>query len=355
MSYVKDEITTENDSNGKMKALQVKSPNIKTLCDFPDPEPVEGWVRVKVRVACICRTDLELLAGTIPARYPVIPGHEWSGIVDKVGSPNDGRWLGRRVTANNEVTCLKCAFCRRGEWRRCGDFRQIGFEIPGAYADYLLVPIYNLCELAEGVSFEQGALLEPLGVGLAAADMAGVRLGTTVLILGAGPIGLSCLAVMKASGARQILCLDRLVHRISLARAWGATVAVQEIGDLQRLSRQLHPHGADVVIDATGSVEMLKSALSLVRFGGSYVLAGYGGNQITSFQPDSIHVRNVRVLGAGNNSGYTGAAVSLANDGLIRTEGMITHRFCLNEAVEALSMAAVSRLGYIKGAFTFPG
>ena len=187
--------------------------------------------------AAICMTDLEVLRGRIAAEYPLIPGHEWSGVVDRVGSASDEAWLGQRVTADNEITCLMCRYCRRGEWRRCPEYRQIGFAAPGAYAEYLLAPVRNLHALADSVSFEQGALLEPLGVGIAVAAMAGVRLATTVAILGAGPIGLNCLAAAKASGARRILCLDKRVRRLELAREWGAARDVRRPGGTEESRR----------------------------------------------------------------------------------------------------------------------
>lgn len=337
-----------------MNTLQIKQPNVKTLCSVPMPEPGQGWARVRVKAAGICRTDLELLSGSISAHYPVTPGHEWSGVVDKVGSPADERWLGRRVTANNEVTCLRCRDCRRGQWRSCSQFQQIGFDLPGAYAEYLLVPTYNLCELSDPVSFAQGALLEPLGVGLAVAETAGIRPGTSVAILGAGPIGLSCLAAFKAAGAARILCLDLQKHRLALAKSWGAQGAADHPEELRILSRRLNGHGADVVVDATGSPEMLEFALSLVRIGGTCVLAGYSGGRSIPFRPDSVHLRNIRLVGAGNNSGYTEIATNAANDGLVRTEEMITHRFSLSNAAEAFSMESISRPDYIKGVIIFP-
>ena len=184
--------------------------------------------------------------------------------------------------------------------------------------------------------------------------MAGARLGTTAVVLGAGPIGLNCLAALKAAGARRILCLDRQEHRLALAKSWGALDAVESLQELRRLSGQYHVRGADVVVDATGSAEMLQPALGMVRFGGACVLAGYDRERGTTFRPDSIQVKNVRVMGAGNNSGYTEAAVIVANDGLIRTEEMITHRFSLADAEDVFSMESISRSGYIKGMFAFP-
>lgn len=337
-----------------MKALQIKQPNVKTLCSLSDPEPGEGWARVRVKAAAICRTDFELLSGSISSHYPVTPGHEWSGVVDKVGSSADERWVGRRVTANNEVTCLACHYCRRGQWRSCSRFQQIGFDLPGAYAEYLLVPTYNLCELSDAVSFQQGALLEPLGVGLAVAEMAGVHLGTTAVILGVGPIGLNCLAAFKGAGACRILCLDLQENRLALAKSWGAQATANNSEELRILSEKFYGHGADVVVNATGSAELLEFALSLVRFGGTCVLAGYGGERSVPFRPDSVHLKNIRLVGAGNNSGYTETATTAANDGLIRTEEMITHRFSLSDAEEAFSMESISRPGYIKGVIVFP-
>ena len=116
-----------------------------------------------------------VLEGTIAARYPLIRA-EWSGVVDAVGSEGDQAWIGRRVIADNELTCLVCVYCRKGEWRRCLRYRQIGFQESGGYAEYLLVPVRNLYEIPDSVSFEQAALLEPLSVALAVAAIAQPRL-----------------------------------------------------------------------------------------------------------------------------------------------------------------------------------
>lgn len=334
-----------------MQAIRFEKPGLACLVETPDPRPPAGWARVRVRAAAICMTDFEVLDGRIAARYPLIPGHEWSGIVDSTGSPSDASWIGRKVTGDNEITCLECRYCRRGEWRRCPQYRQIGFAAPGAYAEYLLAPVRNLHALADAVSFEQGALLEPLGVGLAVAAMAGVRVGSTVIIMGAGPIGLNCLAAAKASGATRILCLDRRADRLVLARSWGAACTAQEAAELQAAARELHPQGTDIVIDATGSPALLEAGARLARFGGVLVLAGYSGGATATISPDVLHERNVRVYGAGNNAGFTGVAALAAGDGLVRTEGMITHRFPLAKFERALSREETARAGYIKGAF----
>ncbi len=100
-----------------MKAIQISAPHQMALIDAPVPQPPPGFARIRVKAAAICATDLEVLDGNIPANYPLIPGHEWSGIVDAVGSPEDAGWVGKAVIGSNDVVCLKCDACRSGQWR----------------------------------------------------------------------------------------------------------------------------------------------------------------------------------------------------------------------------------------------
>lgn len=336
-----------------MKAICCERPNGIRLESRPDPEPPGGWARVRVKAAGICSTDFDVIEGRIEAAYPVTPGHEWSGVVDRVGSPSDERWVGQRVTGGNEVGCLECAFCRSGEWRRCAEYKQIGFALPGAYAQYLLVPARNLHRIDDSLSFEQACILEPLGVGLAVARLADAHVGATVAILGAGPIGLNCLAALRASGCIRILCLDQRSDRLGLARSWGAWQVFDRVEDLEEGARRAHPRGTDIVVEATGAPELLEPGMSLVRFGGRLVLAGYFRKSRVALPPDAVHERNVAVIGAGNNAGYVGVAAEAAAAGVICTEAMITHRFALEEYAAALDPCSAARPGYIKGVFLF--
>ena len=337
-----------------MMSIQIVRPGEMRAVEAPEPVPPPGWARVRVRAAAVCMTDFEVLRGAIAAAYPVIPGHEWSGVVESVADVKDEVWIGRRVTGDNEVTCRSCRYCRRGEWRRCPEYRQIGFAAPGAYAEKLLVPVPNLYHLPDSVSFEQGALLEPLGIGLAVARMAHVRLGSTVVVLGTGPIGLNCLVATLASGARRVLCLDQRPARLALACEWGAFRTSRDLEELDGLVREFHPQGTDVVIDATGQPAVFQAGARLARFAGVLVLAGYFGGREATLCPDMLHERNLRVLGAGNNCGFTEAAMLVVGDGLLRTEGMISHHLRLDQYEEAFSGVLIASPGFIKGVFLFP-
>jgi threonine dehydrogenase-like Zn-dependent dehydrogenase len=336
-----------------MRAIRFEEPGKLNLVELPDPEPGPGWARIRTQAAAICMTDVEVLRGRHAVDFPIIPGHEYCGVVDRVGSAADEGWVGRRVVADNEICCLKCGHCRRGKWRCCSEYRQIGFGPPGGYADYVLVPVYNLHPLAGTISFEQGALLEPLGVGLAVASIAGARLGMTATILGMGPIGLNCLAVLKASGVRRILCLEKQPNRLALAKAWGALKTTHDPEHLKALTKEFHPEGTDIVIEASGHAPLIPLGISHTRFGGSLVLAGFCKHETLPFETDLVQGPNRRVLGAGNNAGFIEPASLLVGDGVVKTEGMITHRFDLDDFRQAFSDEQLTAQDYIKGVFIF--
>ena len=247
-----------------MKAVQIVKPGDIRLIDAQIPVPPPGFVRVKIQAAAICATDLEVIDGSIAANYPLIPGHEWSGIVDAVGSDEDAHWIGKAVIGSNDVVCCKCDACRSGNWRYCRDFEEIGFKRDGAYAEYAVFPAYGLAEKPDNVTFEQAALCEPLGVALGTMKKANAAFGQTLLIFGAGSIGLSMLAVGKAMGMRKIVVCDLNKSRLAIAREMGAW---ETIGgdDVIAAMQRLHPEGTDLVIDATGMEVCMQNALKIAK------------------------------------------------------------------------------------------
>lgn len=337
-----------------MKAIVIKEPGYAVLEEKKIPEPQAGFARVKVKAAAICATDLEVLDGNIPANYPLTPGHEWSGIVDAVGSEEDKSWIGKRVVGSNDVVCLKCDACRRGEWRYCSDFEEIGFKRDGAYAEYVIVPSYGLCELPDQVSFVHGALCEPLGVALGTLEKAGAKFGDTLLILGAGSIGLCILAAAKAMGMRDIAVAAASEKRLGIARQMGAshTIATEDHNLIEEMKR-IHPDGTDVVVDATGIESCIQQSLKLARKGGTVALAGYGRGKIMSIRIDDIHINNLRVVGAGNNWNQHKKAVTLMAEGMVDIEDFATDRIKLEEFEKGLELARKRPEGFVKAVFVY--
>lgn len=335
-----------------MKAVVVRKPGSVSLEQTAVPEPQPGFVLVKVKAAAVCATDLEVLDGNIAANYPLIPGHEWSGIVEKVGSAQDSRWIGKRVIGSNDVVCLKCEACRRGEWRYCRDFEEIGFKRNGAYAEYVEAPAYGLCELPGNVSFIHGALCEPLGVALGTLEKAGAKLGDTCLIMGAGSIGLCMLAAAKAMGMKKIVVCASSDKRLNIAKEMGAYAVFAAGGcSLQKEMEKIHPGGTDVVIDATGMESCIQQCLKIARKGGTVALAGYGRGKIMNIRIDDIHINNLRVIGAGNNWNQHKKAVSLMEDGIVNIEHFATDILSLEEYEKALELARKRPAGFVKAVF----
>lgn len=330
----------------------MKEPGCVILEEKAIPKPQPGFVRVRVKAAAICATDLEILDGNIPANYPITPGHEWSGIVDAAGSGEDSSWVGKRVVGSNDVVCLKCEACRKGEWRYCPDFEEIGFKRDGAYAEYVIVPAYGLCELPEQVSFVHGALCEPLGVALGTLEKAGASFGDTLVIIGAGSIGLCMLAAAKAMGMREIVVAATTEKRLGIAKQMGAayTIATQD-RDLVEEMKKIRPNGSDVVIDATGIETCVRQSLKLARKGGTVALAGYGRGKIMSIRMDDIHINNLRVIGAGNNWNQHKKAVTMMADGLVDIEHFATNLLRLEDFEEGLELARRRPEGFLKAVF----
>ena len=336
-----------------MKAVVVKKPGEVVLCERPLPTPPAGFARIKVMAAAICATDLEVIDGNIPANYPLIPGHEWSGIVDAVGDPADEGWVGKSVIGSSDVVCLKCPACRSGNWRYCKQFEEIGFRRDGAYGEYFLAPVYGLCEKPDHVPFENAALCEPLGVALGTLKKADATFGQSLVIYGAGSIGLCMLAAAKAMGLGETVVIATTTARLEIARQMGAdhVIAGREQDVMTEIAR-IFPEGADLVIDATGIEECIQNSLKMTRKGGTVALAGYGRGKQMSIRMDDIHINNLRVVGAGNNWNQHATALKLMAEGKVDLTPFISARISREEFATGLEMARRRPAGFVKAIFT---
>lgn len=320
-----------------------------------EPGPLApGFARIRVKAAAVCATDLEVIDGRIPANYPLTPGHEWSGTVIQTAQPEHSHWIGKRVTGSNDVTCGTCEACRSGNWRYCRDFEEIGFKRHGAYAEYIDVPVAGLVELPDTLPFTHAALAEPLGVALGTWEKLTPQYGKTCLIIGAGSIGLCCLAVAKAMGMRKIVVAASSAKRLSVAKQLGAyaTVATRD-EDLFTAMQQYHPEGTDYIIEATGIEECISSSFKLCKKGGYVALAGYGRGKTMSIRIDDIHVNNLHVVGAGNNWNQHKKAVQMMAEGAVDMSAFVSETLPLSQFRKAIDDARTRPDGFVKAVFTF--
>jgi threonine dehydrogenase-like Zn-dependent dehydrogenase len=335
-----------------MKAVIVKKPGEVALIEASLPTPSAGFARIKVKAAAICATDLEVVDGNIPANYPLIPGHEWSGVVDAVGDPADERWIGKAVIGSSDVVCLKCEACRSGNWRYCKQFEEIGFRRNGAYGEYFLAPVYGLVEKPDRVPFDVAALCEPLGVALGTLKKADAAFGQSIVIYGAGSIGLCMLAAAKAMGLGTAVVIATTSARLEIARAMGAdrVIASREQDPLAEVKR-LFPEGVDLVVDATGIEECIQNSLKMARKGGTVALAGYGRGKEMRIRMDDIHINNLRVVGAGNNWNQHKTALELMASGKVDLSPLISAKIRREDFQQGLNLARNRPAGFVKALF----
>lgn len=335
-----------------MKAITVIKKNEVCISEVPVPDPPPGFALIKVKAAAMCATDLEVIDGNIAASYPVIPGHEWSGIVEKTGSAEDKCWEGKKVIGSSDVVCLKCEHCRSGNWRYCESFEEIGFKRNGAYAEYMIAPVYGLCEVSSELPFANAALCEPLGVALGTLKKARAKAGQNLLIMGAGSIGLCMLAAAKTMGLNKITVYDLSAGRLETAAKLGAhEVVCEKTQNIEEEIKAIHPFGTDLVIDATGSEDCIQKALRILKRGGTLALAGYGKGRIMNIRIDDIHIKNLKVIGAGNNWNMHKRALELMENGSADLSCMISEILRLEEFERGINLLRSKLDKFIKAVF----
>lgn len=263
-----------------MKALVKKlaEPGI-WLEDIADPEYGPNDVLIKVRKAAICGTDIHIYRWddwakkTIPV--PMAIGHEFSGEIAAMGSEVKGYKVGDRVSAEGHITCGVCRNCRAGRRHLCNNTVGIGVSRPGAFAEYVTVPAFNVFKLSDAISDEVAAMLDPFGNATHTA-LSFDLVGEDVLITGAGPIGIMAVAVARYAGARHIVITDVNDYRLSLAKKMGATLTLNvKQGSLKEAMEGLGmTEGFDVGMEMSGNGDALRQLLDGMHHGGKVALLG---------------------------------------------------------------------------------
>ncbi|MCL4828787.1 MAG: zinc-binding dehydrogenase [Caldilinea sp.] len=305
--------------------------------DIPEPEPGPGQVKLRVRAAGLCGTDLHIYKDEFRSWPPVVLGHEVAGEIVELGEGVQGLKPGMRVTTETYFSyCGKCRYCRAGNVNLCLERRSIGSAVNGGFTSYLITPARNIHELPEDVDFRAGALTEPLAcVVHAALTTPTVTPGDVAVIAGPGSIGLLTLQVVKAAGATAVMLgTDADEHRLELARDLGAdhVVNVQRsdpaslIGDLTEGGL-----GADVVYECAGAGAAAQQLLTLVRRRGRYVQIGLFGKPI-AWDLDQLVYKELTATGSNASTPSSWLrAIELMRTGKVRTAPLITHSFPVTE------------------------
>lgn len=310
-----------------------------------DPKP--GWVQIRVHWCGICGSDLhEYMAGPvfIPVEKPhpitglqgrCILGHEFSGEIIKLGEGVHGYTIGEAVTADSCQHCGECFYCQQGQYNLCEHIAFTGLMNDGAFAELVNVPANLLYSLPAGFSPEAGALIEPLSVGMHAVKRAGSLLGCSVVVVGAGTIGLCTIMCAKAAGAAQVIALEMSTARKAKALEVGASHVLDPstCDVLQEIRSLTHGRGADVSFECIGNKNTAKLAIDAIRKAGTCVLVGIF-EEPSQFNFFEIVASEKKVMGALAYNGEFADVIAFIADGRLNITPLITGRIDLEDIVE---------------------
>ena len=309
-----------------MRALTIVQPHQVDVREVEIPEPGSQEVLIEVRACGICGTDVHIFHGEYMGSYPIVPGHEFAGVVKAVGADVSRVSVGDRVAVEPNIACDRCFACLHNRQNFCHNWEAVGVTRPGGMAEYVVAPektVFNLDDL----SFEVGAFMEPLSCVVHGVERADVRLADRVAIVGAGPIGLLLLQVIQRQGAASITVAERQPARLDLARSFGVDRVVPSADALGQ-------DAYDVVVDATGAVTVMSRTLTWVRRGGTILLFGVPprDSQLT-LDAFALFEKGVTVRSSFTSVRNSYQALALLRSGQVEVAPLISHRLPL-EAFE---------------------
>lgn len=332
-----------------MKAVVKNDTNVGlAYLDVPKPEPKPNEVLIRVHAASICGTDIhyykwnqsaEDFARKFNVQFPFIIGHECAGEIVAVGSDVKNRKVGERVALETHIPCGKCFQCMHGEAHNCANMKVYGTSCDGCFAPYAVADEKIAYVLPDEVTYEEGALLEPAGVAMRAVEEANIEPGDTVVVNGAGPIGMFAILLAQASGAGKVLAFDMDDYRLNMARKLGAVAFdftkvnnVEKVMEICKLRG-----GADVVIETSGSPKAYDSIFDMIRLEGRVVTVGHPGGPVSINVTKSINLKGARIKGIFGRRIWStwDHLTALMASGKVNLLDVVTHRFAFDQYDEA--------------------
>ncbi|MCL8026868.1 zinc-dependent alcohol dehydrogenase [Nocardioides bruguierae] len=325
----------------------VAGPGCSFVHDRPEPDLLPGQVRLAVAATSVCGTDASIhahgpAARALGLRLPITMGHEVAGTVIEVGPHTAGPALGTRVGVETHLACGRCWACREGSGHNCADLALLGVDVDGAFAERVVVPAASCFEVPEEMSLETAALLEPAGSAMHAVQRCGVPMGgASVLVSGAGPVGLVLVEIALALGARSVVVVEPNAARRRLATARGALALDLDsdpVGEADRRTRERR--GFDVAFECSGVLPALEALLDRVRNEGTVMVVGLAGGDLPVPVTRTFITRGLTVRGSwGRAIWSTWEQLSaLVGAGHVDLDGLVTHRLPLSDLPAALAL-----------------
>jgi len=338
-----------------MRVAVLERQNVMSMQERARPAPGPDEVLVRVHRVGVCGSDVHYYThgriGGFIVEHPIVLGHEMAGIIEDVGAGVDRKRIGERVAVEPGVPDRTCEWCRRGRYNLCPNVQFMATPpFDGALADYIVTPTDFAYTLPANVSLDEGALMEPLSVGVFAIHRSGIKAGQTVGVIGAGPIGLVTVQVARAAGAGSITVIDLEPGRLANAKRVGAktTINAAQGNAVDALMESTGGLGLDIVFEAAGSPRTAGDAVRIAKRGGKVVMIGLAPDDNFPYPLVHAQLREIDILSVFRYSNVYPSAIALVAEGRVDTKSLITHRFPLERAEDALLLSDSRADGVIK-------
>ncbi len=329
-----------------MKQQVMTAPGAIEFREVPTPVPGPGQVLVKIMEIGVCGSDIHVYHGEHPfTKYPVTQGHEVSGEIAALGEGVTGLAVGERVTIEPQVYCGHCYPCTHGKYNLCEELKVMGFQTTGTASEYFAVDAAKVTPLPAGMSFDQGAMIEPTAVAVHAVKRAGDVKGLKIAVLGAGPIGILVAQAARALGAASVLVTDISDHRLSKAKECGAdhvcNTRSKDFGEA--LTEAFGPDKADVIYDCAGNDITMGQAIAHARKGSTIILvAVYAGMAKVDLAVLNDHELDLNTTMMYRHEDYVDA-IALVEAGKIRLEPLMSKHFAFQDYLAAYQYIDANR------------
>jgi D-arabinitol dehydrogenase (NADP+) len=328
-----------------MKAVVYDAPRSYQIKEIPRPETGPGEVRIKVDQVGVCGTDVHIHHGDFNAVFPLIPGHELVGVVDERGDGVTRFKVGEQVTVNPNVYCGYCDYCLSGRLILCSNLKGLGSNYPGFFAEYVTVSELLVFSV-EGLERDTAVFTEPAACAMHGLETLNPRPGSKALVFGAGPTGLLLAQLIASGGAASVTVAAPTQFKLDRAAALGLEHQVlierdDAEGNMAKLREASGGDGYDVVVEATGSTTVGDICVPLTRNGGTVLVYGVTrAEEVVKFHPFDVFRREITIKGSFAEMTSFGAAIAALRTGRAKTDGIITHRFSLDDYGKALDAVA---------------
>jgi len=317
-----------------MKAVVIYGPCDARYEEVPVKKPQEGEVLIKVKAIGLCGTDYELYTNEMVyikeglCKLPMIPGHEWSGVIEEVGPGVEGFKVGDKVSGECTVSCGTCHFCKKGQYNMCINRTETGvLSRDGAFAEYITFPVSHLHKF-ENISFEEAALIEPTGVALYTVMRSHVSPLDNVLVMGPGPIGLQAAQIVKKIyNAKRVILSGTRKDRLDRAKAYGLDgyINVREEDLAERVREITNGEMIDTVVETSGGLTVFEDIKKVINPCGKVGMVGFFGNKKPECDWDSFTTRDISIYGALGSPNVWDDVISMMESGKLEAKSMISH------------------------------